>query len=139
MIHLLKFAAEQSETSLEAVASGVKFMQRNLAEAASGNETAARSFRALGLSIADMQTKSTNDQLLAMADALKDVEDPALRTKLAMDIMGRGSLEMMPLLLEGADGIQKLTAEADALGLDERRDRAQQMRSTTRWRSSDRD
>ena len=114
---LLKYAAEQSETNLNSLAQAVKFMQKNLVDAASGNQAAALAFEALGLSIEDMQKMSTSDQLMAMADAISSVQDPALRTKLALATMGRGALDMLPMLAEGGAGIQKLKDQAAALGL----------------------
>ncbi|MDH4164669.1 MAG: hypothetical protein OEW15_18565 [Nitrospirota bacterium] len=116
-LSLLKFAAEQSNTSIEAISESSKFLNKNLTDAASGNEKAATAFKALGLNVGELMKMPIKDRFLAMADAVSSVQDPGLRASLAIDTMGRSAAEMLPMMKEGASGIRELMGEADSLGL----------------------
>src|SRR5574340_581783 len=116
-LSLLKYAAERGETSLEGLANGVKFMQKALVEAQTGNEKAAASFRALGLDLEQIVQLPVKERLLLMADALKGVEDPALGSILALDVFGKSGADLLPLMMKGSEGIREMMTRGDELGL----------------------
>lgn len=113
----LKFAAEQSGSSLGDVEKGMRKLADVTASAAAGNKTAAKSLEAVGLSAAALQGLSPEEQFLAVAEAISRVQDPARQTMLAMDLLGKSGANLLPMMQDGAAGIQSLMAEADALGL----------------------
>jgi len=115
----LKFAAEQSGASIQAVGAGMSRLARNALEASKGTGEAAQAFRALGINVTDGngQLKTQEVLLAELADALAGVDNPMLRLALAQQIMGRGAKQMMPLLLEGGEGMRKLAKRAEELGL----------------------
>lgn len=115
----LKYAAEQSGASFESLTSGLKFLSRNMADAAGGTGEAAQAFKALGISVKDAEgnLRPANEVLLEAADKLKGVENDTQRTALALKLFGRGATELIPMLREGAAGIEKLGQEAERLGI----------------------
>jgi len=113
----LGFAAELAGGDLETLETGLKFMQRSIVEAAQGSETARRALSMLGLTVADLAGLSPDEQFKRLADRIARVEDPALRTALAMEVFGRSGTKLLPLLTEGARGIEALQERARRLGL----------------------
>jgi len=113
----LGFAAEQSGANMETLEKGVRAMQRSIVEAAEGTGAASDAFNALGLSAASLLALSPEDQFAAIGERLAQVADPAKRTALAMDIMSRSGAQLIPLLAEGASGIEALRQEARDFGV----------------------
>lgn len=60
--------------------------------------------------------KSGTDLLEDVAEALSKIDDPAKRNGLAMKVLGKSYLQLMPLLQDGAKGIEELKKEFDDLG-----------------------
>jgi len=113
----LGFAAEQSGADMESLEKGVRIMQRTMVEAANGATGAQDAFAALGLSVKDLEGLAPDEQFALIADRLMQVEDPAKRTAAAMDIFGRAGAQLIPLLGEGAAGIEALRKQAREFGI----------------------
>lgn len=113
----LGFAAEQSGADMETLEAGLRKMQKVVAEAAGGSKQARDTLNDLGLTVADLKSLSPDDQFKLLADRLGKVEDPAMRAALAMDVFGKSGTRLLPLMTDGADGIEKLQEKARALGL----------------------
>lgn len=109
----LGFAAEQSGTSLEAVEGGMAKMQKTLHKAAEGSATAVDTLADLGLSLADLQGLSPEEQFAKVGDSLDGIGDPATRAALAMEIFGDSGRELLPM----AGHIGELAARAKELGI----------------------
>lgn len=113
----LKYAAEQSGASLEDVNTGVAQMNRNVNNLRRGIPQAERAFSELGLSVQDLADLSPDQQFTLIADRLSKVDDAGQRAALAMEIFGRGGKTLMPLLAQGAEGMNAMRAQARALGV----------------------
>ena len=115
-----KLAAEASGTSIEGLATGLKFLSKNLVTAASGGNEASTSLAA-GFKVLGVDAKSalsdTNGALLTLADQFKAMPDSAEKTTLAMKLFGKAGTDLIPFLNQGSEGIKKMTALNDALGL----------------------
>ena len=109
----LAFAASQSGASLEDVEKSTARMQRTIVEASQGNQTAVDSLKLLGLTAADLQGKLPDEQLEIVTDALAGVQDPAVRTAAAFEILGRSGTKLLPM----AGQLRALREEAVRLGL----------------------
>jgi len=113
----LGFAAEQSGAGLEPLEKGVRTMQRTVNDAERGLSTAKDAFDDLGLSIEDLEGLSPEAQFKLIADRLSKIEDPTKRAALAMMIFGRAGTQLLPMLADGAAGIEALQQQARDLGL----------------------
>jgi hypothetical protein len=113
----LKFAAERSDVSFESLMNGVKRMNRSILDASEGSQQTAEAFQALGLSAADLGRMAPEKQFKAIAEAIAKVQNPTEKSALAMQIFGRAGADLIPLMADGANGVNALMKEADALGL----------------------
>ena len=113
----LGFAAEQSGADLETLEAGLRKMQRSITDAAEGTETAVDALAALGLSVGTLQNLTPEQQFKLIADRLSKIENPTTRAALAMDLLGKSGTRLLPLLKDGAAGIEALQQQARDLGL----------------------
>lgn len=124
----LGYAAGQSGVELAQLQSGLVKLAKNASDAAQGTGTAVQGFQALGIAVknADGSLKNTDVLLKEIATKFAGYEDGANKTALAVNLFGRAGAELIPLLNEGADGIQELEDRARALGLEISTNTAQQ-------------
>ncbi len=113
----LGFAAEQSGSDLGTLETSLKKMQKLLFEAASGSKSAQETLVSLGVSIADIASLTPDKQFKLIADRLSQIADPAIRTATAMAIFGKSGTSILPMLQNGAKGIEELQQQARNLGL----------------------
>lgn len=115
----LAYAAEQNNVSTAAFDTSLQRLNRSIYEASEGNKTYADAFSKLGISVKeeDGTLRSTNDVLMEMADRFSQIEDPAIKTGIAMDLFGRSGAQLIPMLEDGSAGIQELMDRADDLGI----------------------
>lgn len=113
----LKYAAEQSGTSLQTVEKGMRKLSQTVTSSADGSKEAAKSLAVIGLSAKKLKGLTPDQQFLAVAQALSQVTDPGKRAARAMEILGKSGAELLPLMNDGADGIKTLMQQADSLGL----------------------
>lgn len=112
----LGFAARRSGSSMEELEGGLRIMQRTIAEARSGSGAAAEALDRLGLSVGQIASLSPDQQLVAIADGLASIQDPADRTAAAMAVFGRGGTALIPLLEGGSAAMAEMRRQARALG-----------------------
>ncbi|MEW6199806.1 MAG: hypothetical protein AB1601_14230 [Planctomycetota bacterium] len=113
----LGFAAEQSGADLETLEAGLRKMQRSINDASEGMQTAVDALAALGLSVQSLQNLSPEQQFKLIADRLSKIEDPTTRAALAMELLGKSGTRLLPMLKDGAAGIEALRQQARDLGL----------------------
>lgn len=114
----LKFAAEQSGTSIEGIEKASRKLSTVIVDAAGGNEQYQQTIAQLGLSWESLATMSPEDQFMAVGLALADVENATLRTSMASDLFGgRIGTQLLPMLNSGSAGLQAMREEARRLGL----------------------
>jgi hypothetical protein len=109
----LKYAADQSGVSFDGLQTGLKKLNKNLADVESGTTGAAKALRSLGVKDGD----SPEASLGKIAEAFANVPDSAKKTALAMEIFGKSGADLIPMLNAGADGLKELTDRAQRLGL----------------------
>ena len=113
----LGFAAEQSGGGLEVLEKGIIGMQKSILNAERGLSTSVDTFDDLGLSVASLQGLSPEQQFKTIADAISRVEDPSRRAGLALQILGKSGQKLLPMMMDGAKGIEALQIQADSMGL----------------------
>jgi hypothetical protein len=112
----LKYAAEQSNVGFDELQNGLRKMQKGIGEAEQGNGEAVKSFRKLGISVSELKSLSPDKQFELIADKISQVSDPAERAAISMEVFGKSGDELLPLLMNGAKGIDGLMKKADELG-----------------------
>lgn len=114
------FAATHAGAAPEDLEDALKDMSEKIAEVAGGDTgDAAQLFSALGISVKDASGKirPASDIFEEVADAIQRNEDPALRTKIAMVLMGDSGRKLIPMLSGGAQGLDDMAKQARDLGL----------------------
>jgi hypothetical protein len=95
-VQKLGFAASQGGSSIEAVAVAMGRMSDML-----GTEGAADKLAKIGLTLEDIKGLTPDQTFLAMAEAIRGMEDPIKQADAATDVFGRGALELMPAIKAG--------------------------------------
>ncbi len=96
---------------------GMKTLNNVIADAANGSDNAAQKLSAVGLSIEDLNGKSSDEQLSIVISALQDMEAGAERSAAANDLFGRSASEMGAVLNMTAEETKALKDEANDYGM----------------------
>ena len=104
-----KVAAELSGSTLEGVAKGLNFLNKNMVAAATGADGAAAAFKTIGVATTDAQGNlRTADQVfLDIADRFAALRDGPEKAALAMRVFGKAGAELIPILNLGSQEIQR--------------------------------
>lgn len=114
----LAFAAKQSGISQEEMGHSMARLSRNLYEARKGGQEAQKVFADAGFSSEQIASFRTGeDVMLALGDRFKEIQDPIKKQAIAMELMGRGSQNMVGFLSKGSGAIREMGVEADRLGI----------------------
>jgi hypothetical protein len=113
----LKFALEQSGSNIEGFEKGIRRMASFIQDGRDGLTETTRALDTLGIAVEDFDGLSPEESFDKLSTALAGVEDDLVQSALAQDIFGRSGTALLPLLAQGADGIDKLKQEAHDLGI----------------------
>jgi hypothetical protein len=113
----LAYAARRSDIAVEGLAAGIRKMQVNIADAARGGKTGQEVLAALGLTAGQLQNLLPEEQFKRIADRIAAIKNPTERAATAVKIFGRNGTDLLPLLMQGSDGIGRWEARARALGI----------------------
>jgi hypothetical protein len=113
----MRYAAELSNVDVGTLNTSLRFMTRNLSEAAHGSGPAAQGIKDLGLSASRLAGMSADQQLLAIADAMEGLGSQSDRVRVAFELFGRGGTPMLQMLGEGREKIEAMTREAERFGV----------------------
>jgi hypothetical protein len=102
---------------LETLEIGLRRMQKVIGGAADGSDSAGDALGRLGLSIANLQGLAPEQQFSFIADRISRIQDPALRASAAMELFGQSGTQLLPMMQDGAKGIEQLREQARSLGL----------------------
>lgn len=97
-------AANQSGTSMESVARGIKGLSGYMVE--HGDK-----LRAAGITATD-----ANGAMIQLADLFSALPDGVQKTTLAVQLFGKAGMDMIPMLNQGSAGLAEAQEKADAYG-----------------------
>jgi hypothetical protein len=111
-------AAELSGTTLGTMEVGIRRLQAAQVEAADGVATYADEFKRLGVEAqnTDGTFKDVAQLLPEVADGMKGLKSDSERSAVAMKLLGRGGVQLLPMLNQGGDAIRDMMQEMHALG-----------------------
>jgi hypothetical protein len=113
----LTLAGSMVGVSMDQIGGAMTRAQVAFANAANGSQPAIAAFERIGLSVAELNGLSAEQQFEAIAQAISELPTVAERAAAAVRIFGRAGAQLLPLFNEGAAGIQAARAEADRFGL----------------------
>lgn len=113
----LQYAFKLTGSEAEDVGPALNKLNVNLSDAARKGGPAADALKRLGLDAKAMVNQSPSANVLAIADAFGQVANPADRAGIAMDLFGKGGVNVLNSLAAGGNKLRELSAEADQLGI----------------------
>ncbi len=113
----LGLAAELSGADLATLENGIRKMQKSIGDAGRGLSTQVEALQKLGLTYDELSGLSPEKQFELIADRLSGIEDPTQRAAVAMDLFGRSGTKLLPLMKDGAAGMEAMRKQARDLGL----------------------
>lgn len=114
----LSYAAELSEMSVSEFQMSLRLLANSASNSAMGLKADILAFNKLGVSATTSNGKlKAADTLLAeIAEKFSKMPDTLEKTALAQDLFGRSGAQLIPMLNEGAAGIERLRREARESG-----------------------
>jgi hypothetical protein len=110
----LSFLAKQSDVSVEGLQGAMSKLNKGLGDAAAGkNKDLAALFAKL--KIDPRNVKNAADILPQLADAFQRNGDMTMRARMGVALFGKGYAELLPMLVDGAGGIDEVNARFDKL------------------------
>jgi len=111
--HSASLAGVENKTlskSLQNLAIGVS-------DAANNTGIAKEAFLELGISAQALEKLPIDQQMMVVADAMKDVKLQTDKVRIAADLFGTRGVAMLTVLAGGSAGLKEMAAEADHLGI----------------------
>lgn len=117
-LQVLGEAARRTGTSLQAFAVGFRAFAMHAEEAREGNVEAAQAFQKLGVHITDAagHLRPAEELFLDVANAIGAIPNKTERVAAAAKLLGRGALQLLPILSKGKDGLADLRKELEDTG-----------------------
>lgn len=112
----LRAGAADAGVPFEGLLTSMNKFQGLLADAANGSAQAADKLSALGLSAEELMSMTPDQQFKALADAIARIPNPAERAAAAIDVFGKSGAKLLPMLADGAEGLNKQLAELKRRG-----------------------
>jgi len=108
-----KYALEIGGAELGTLEKGVKKLSMSISDAKDGLATYTREFDKIGVGVEELEGLSPEDQFMKIALAVAAIEDPMERASSAQKLFGRAGTAMLPMLADGAEGLEAMLAEAE--------------------------
>jgi hypothetical protein len=117
-LQAMQLAAGEAGVSVDAMSTGLRFLNRNIGEANAGSKEQAQLFAKLGISLKDAsgQVRPAGDVMQDLADHIAEIPDAAEKTNVAMKLLGRGGAELIPLLNRGGEAFEEARKDLEELG-----------------------
>lgn len=114
----LQYASKVTGVSFETISGSLTKLTRNMGTAAAGNKTTAAAFEQLGVATTD-STGALRDSTQVYSEvitALGEIENPAERDVLAMQLLGKSATDLNPLIDGSAGSLAELAQQARDAG-----------------------
>lgn len=114
----LNFAGKLSGVEFEDMTAALSKLSVKMKDAADGGKESGKLFEALGINVTDAsgRLKSADAVFAEVADSFAGMEDGAGKTAIAVEAFGKSGSKLVPLLNEGAAGLEKMRKEGEQLG-----------------------
>lgn len=115
----LAYASSQYGVTAEDLSRNIGVLSRNLSTLQKDSDSTTNVFNRFKIAVEDGSGKllPTDQILMNIADRFKSMPNGVEKTGLAMQIFGRSGQQMIPMLNQGSEGLQKMGITAEKLGL----------------------
>lgn len=103
----------------DALAGGMKTLAKHIDGLGQGSEKSVELFGKLntGMTATELQGVGTEKVIRLIADRFSNMSDGAEKARLAQELLGRAGLQLLPVLNQGAAGLDKAAKDAERFGL----------------------
>lgn len=116
-LQTFRFAAQQNGATMEEADKSLGKLALSISKARSGSKEAAAAFASVGVSLADLDSKSKSEILGKIADGMKAAGGASNNAAAGVAIFGKGFQKIVPVLDQGSAGINELSLAAEKLGI----------------------
>ena len=113
----LHLAATEAGISTNTFDMALQRVVRRVAEAAKGTGEAVGALNELGLSADELTAMTPDEMLKRVADSMSSVTAQSDKVRLAMKLFDSEGVSMVNMLKDGSEGLDKVAAKAEKLGL----------------------
>lgn len=113
----LDYVLNLAGTSMDSMSAGFRTLANQIDAARGGSEEAQARFEALGISMDELSTMSTEDIFKATITGFQDMGDTAERAALAQDVLGRSGQQLAPLFNMTSDATREAIETANEYGM----------------------
>ena len=113
----LGHATELAGLSTEDLGNVLKFMQKNVYDAAAGNKELEAALKRVGTSSKELLSLDPGAAFQKLATSIGKLGSAAERTKISMELLGRGGTEVLSVAKKGSEYFKAMADEADRFGL----------------------
>jgi hypothetical protein len=114
----LAYAANISDVGIETLQKTMNKLSKASVDASTGSKELQKAFATIGVAVKenDGSLKGTDKLLLELADRFSEFEDGPGKAALALKILGKAGVDMIPFLNQGSEAIRALMKEGDQFG-----------------------
>jgi hypothetical protein len=116
-LQTFRYAVSQNGGSIEQADQALGKFSIALSKALSGSKQTAAAFQSVGVSLADLRSKSKSEVIGQIADNMKAAGGASANAAAGVALFGRGFQKIIPTLDQGSAGMNELAAAADELGI----------------------
>jgi len=112
------YVADMSGSSAESMNQALFFLNKEMANAASGNKESIKTFTDLGVKLTDVngKTRETGAVMQETLAAIAKIEDPAKKNAAALSVFSKSAFDIKGVLENDAQALADLNAEFEVLG-----------------------
>jgi len=115
-IQELGFALNLTGGSVENLQTSMKIMATSITDMSGSSEVAQKAIASLGLNLKTLQAMTPDQQFMTLASAIAGIQDPTERAATATAIFGKSAGDLLPMLADGAQGLQDYRNAAHSTG-----------------------
>mgnify|MGYP001570256888 CR=1 FL=1 len=117
-VSALRVAADMGGTSIDAVEASVKKMQIGMQDTSLETSALAQALEGrLAVGFADLAAMKPEEQFEVIGNAIASIDDPAERTRAAIDAFGKAGTDLIPMFEDGNFSMEQWSEEAKKLGV----------------------
>lgn len=113
----LQYAAAATSVPFQTLTGAIDTFQRNLVQASEGSGRARQALSDLGVDAGKLAALPLDAQLGIIANRIAALPNPTQQTAAAMRIFGGAGADLLPILRDGAAGIEAFRQKADEMGV----------------------
>lgn len=113
----IALAGELAGVGMESIAKAATKGDIAFAKLAEGSQVAQQAFGLVGLTLEDLNGKTSAERFAAISDAIAALPTEAERARAAVSLFGKAGAELLPLFNEGSASVSETAKQAERLGL----------------------